>query len=357
MNSDDPSEALIAGSMPSYQELEAGRRYLWCRCGRSKSQPFCDGSHKGTGFQPVAYVAKCDKEEALFCMCKRTGTPPFCDGTHANLPGGYAVETAESIAASKVPWAPELEGGIHRLDGVCYTIRAAATRPANPGPFWIRTLVDSQQGAAWQTQVYVEVRDRPSPILSPSTPAQAILFIAAGSGTVEIGTRRFTVGPLDGVMVLPGEGFRLTADAGGRLQAFVSVCSAAGGLQTVATMPPFNETQPERVACIDAEQRKAMGTRWFQHLVDGKHGAQNAVQFIGHIPQSKASMHRHLYEEAVIIVSGEGVIWNETVRAAVAPGDVIFFPRKHVHSLQCTSPDGMDVLGVIHPGDNPGINY
>jgi hypothetical protein len=36
---------------------------------------------------------------------------------------------------------------------------------------------------------------------------------------------------------------------------------------------------------------------------------------------------------------------------------VIFFPRKHVHSLQCTSPDGMDVLGVIHPGDNPGINY
>ena len=157
-------------------------------------------------------------------------------------------------------------------------------------------------------------------------------------------------------MVLPGEGFRMTASAGA-LQAFVSVCSAAGGLQSVAAMPAFDESQPERVARVDAEQRKAMGSRWFQHLVDGKLGAQNAVQFIGHIPQSKASMHRHLYEEAVIIVSGEGVIWNENVRAAVAPGDVIFFPRKHVHSLQCTSPDGMDVLGVIHPGDNPGINY
>jgi CDGSH-type Zn-finger protein/mannose-6-phosphate isomerase-like protein (cupin superfamily) len=357
MNSDESPEPLIAGTKPSYQELVAGRRYLWCRCGRSKNQPFCDGSHVGTGFQPVAYVAKCDGEEALFCMCKRTGTPPFCDGTHANLPGGYEVETAESVAASTLPWAPEAEGGVRRLDGVCYTIRPAATRPADPGPFWLRTLVGPDSGAAFQTQLYMEVRDQPSPMLAPSAPAQTILFVAGGSGAIEIGARRFTIGPLDGVMVLPGEGFRLTADAGVCLQTFVSVCSAVGGLQKIAAMPPFDETQPERVARIDAQRRKAMGTRFFQHLIDGTHGARNAVQFIGHIPQSKAQMHRHLYEEAVIVVSGEGVIWNENVRAPVAPGDVIFFPRKHVHSLQCTSPTGMDVLGVIHPGDNPGINY
>ncbi|HEY7638655.1 MAG TPA: CDGSH iron-sulfur domain-containing protein [Steroidobacteraceae bacterium] len=356
MNSDEPIEPRIAGSKPSYQELIAGKRYLWCRCGRSKTQPFCDGSHAGTGFQPVAYIAKADKEEALFCLCKRTGTPPFCDGTHANLPGGYAEESAESIAASKVPWAPELDGGVHRLDGTCYTIRAAATRPADPGPFWMRTLVGPDSGAAFQTQLYLEVRDQPSPMLAPRAPTQTIIFIAGGSGTVEIGARTFRVGPLDGVMVLPGEGFRLTAAAGVTLQAFVSVCSVAG-LERIDAMPPFDDTQPSRVACIDEQQRKAMGTRFFQHLVDGKLGADNAVQFIGHIPQSKAEMHRHLYEEAVIVVSGEGVIWNENVRARVAAGDVIFFPRKHVHSLQCTSPDGMDVLGVIHPGDNPGINY
>jgi CDGSH-type Zn-finger protein/mannose-6-phosphate isomerase-like protein (cupin superfamily) len=356
MSSDEPAEPRIAGTMPSYQELVAGRRYMWCRCGRSKSQPFCDGSHAGTGFQPVPYVAKSDREEALFCMCKRTSTPPFCDGTHANLPGGYAEETAESIAASSVPWAPELDGGVYRLDGTCYTIRAAATRPADPGPFWMRTLVGAETGAAHQTQLYLEVRDQPSPALAPRAPAQTILFVAAGSGTVEIGSRRFRAGPLDGVMVLPGEGFRLTADAGVTLKAFVSVCSVAG-LEAIDTLPQFDNTQPVRVACIDEQQRKAMGTRFFQHLVDCRLGARDAVQFIGHIPQSKAKMHRHLYEEAVIIVSGAGVIWNESVRAPVAPGDVIFFPRKHIHSLQCTSPDGMDVLGVIHPGDNPGINY
>lgn len=356
MNSDEPVQPVIAGTMPSYQELVAGRRYMWCRCGRSKTQPFCDGSHAGTGFQPVAYVARSDKEEALFCMCKRTGTPPFCDGTHANLPGGYAEESAESIASSNVPWAPELDGGIHRLDGTCYTIRAAATRPANPGVFWMRTLVGDMTGAAHQTQLYLEVRNQPSPTLAPGAPTQTIVFIAGGSGAVTIGDRRFEVRALDGIMVLPGEAFRLTADAGVCLQAFVSVCSVAG-LHPIATMPPFDASQPERVASIDEQQRKAMGTRFFQHLVDCRLGARDAVQFIGHIPQSKAKMHRHLYEEAVIVVAGEGVIWNENVRARVAPGDVIFFPRKHIHSLQCTSPDGMDVLGVIHPGDNPGINY
>jgi CDGSH-type Zn-finger protein/mannose-6-phosphate isomerase-like protein (cupin superfamily) len=357
MNSDEPCEPLVAGTKPSYQELVAGRRYMWCRCGRSKNQPFCDGSHAGTGFQPVAYIAKCDKEEALFCMCKRTGTPPFCDGTHSNLPGGYGEESAASIAASNVPWAPEVDGGVRRLDEYCYTIRAAATRPANPGPFWMRTLVDAERGAAHQTQIYVEVRDRASPILSAGNAAQTIIFIAAGTGSIEIGTQRFDIGPLDGVMVLPAEGFRLTADTGACLQVFLSAYPVVAGLQTLDTMPPFDASQPERVASVDVQQRHAMGPRFFQHLVDRRLGALNAVQFIGHIPQSKAQMHRHLYEEALVIVSGEGVIWNENVRAPVVPGDVIFFPRKHVHSLQCTSAAGMDVVGVIHPGENPGINY
>jgi CDGSH-type Zn-finger protein/mannose-6-phosphate isomerase-like protein (cupin superfamily) len=357
MNSDEPREPLIAGTKPAYRELVAGQRYLWCRCGRSKNQPFCDGSHAGTGFQPLAYVARHDQEEALFCMCKRTGTPPFCDGTHSNLPGGYGEESAATIAASQVPWAPEVDGGVRRLDEFCYTIRAAATRPENPGPFWMRTLVDAEHGAAFQTQVYVEVRDRPSPILSATAAAQTIIFVAAGSGAVEIGTQRYEIGPLDGVMVLPGEGFRMTADEGVCLQVFVSICPVDAGLRTLAAMPPFDASQPARVAHVDAQRRHAMGPRFFQHLVDRTLGADNATQFIGHIPQSKAQMHRHLYEEALVIVSGEGVIWNENVRAPVVPGDVIFFPRKHLHSLQCTSPAGMDVVGVIHPGDNPGINY
>ena len=64
--------------------VEAGRNYLWCACGRSATQPFCDGSHKDTGLQPVPYKAK-EAKDVWFCGCKSTAKKPFCDGTHNTL--------------------------------------------------------------------------------------------------------------------------------------------------------------------------------------------------------------------------------------------------------------------------------
>jgi len=63
--------------------LEAGS-YWWCSCGRSKNQPFCDGSHEGTDFTPVELVLT-EKSTVSLCGCKRTGNPPYCDGTHETL--------------------------------------------------------------------------------------------------------------------------------------------------------------------------------------------------------------------------------------------------------------------------------
>ena len=65
------------------RDVAAGREYWWCACGRSAGQPFCDGSHEGTGLAPVQYIAPRDRQ-VTFCGCKRTGNPPFCDGSHEN---------------------------------------------------------------------------------------------------------------------------------------------------------------------------------------------------------------------------------------------------------------------------------
>ncbi len=80
-NVDQP---VIADRKPKKVEVEAGETYLWCRCGRSKNQPFCDGSHAGTSFSPKSFQPA-KTESVLLCMCKRSGNAPYCDGTHARL--------------------------------------------------------------------------------------------------------------------------------------------------------------------------------------------------------------------------------------------------------------------------------
>jgi CDGSH-type Zn-finger protein len=69
---------------PYQVALEAGKRYAWCRCGRSQKQPFCDGAHAGTGIEPLLFTAE-RSELALLCGCKDTGDPPYCDGSHMLL--------------------------------------------------------------------------------------------------------------------------------------------------------------------------------------------------------------------------------------------------------------------------------
>lgn len=77
-------EVVITQKEPYVVDVERGKSYYWCACGRSKTQPFCDGSHQGTGLEPVAFKAK-KTETAYLCGCKKTANPPFCDGAHNKL--------------------------------------------------------------------------------------------------------------------------------------------------------------------------------------------------------------------------------------------------------------------------------
>ena len=354
--SDAANSPVIANRKGFYYEVKAGKRYLWCACGRSKTQPFCDGSHVGTGYLPVAFKAERD-EDVIFCGCKHTGTGPFCDGTHSNLPGGYRNDDPDSLENRTVPFVAAGPGPIVKLDGQCYVFATSRATLSPRGSLRYCPVVTPALGALFQSQFYAEVGRGASPVISADE-RHTVLFVTEGEGEVEISGRRFVLSPRTGVYVRPSEAYRVHNGASAPLKFFISNGPGSEDLVWLDDMPTAFEAQyPHRDATVDPSQRHKMAERYYQMLVNREHGSSVVTQFIGNIPLSKAEPHRHLYEEALIFLNGAGVVWTEHFKTTVAAGDVLFLPRKQEHSVQCTTPGGFDIVGVIYPGDNPSINY
>ena len=347
----------IARYKPYYVEPIPGRTYFWCACGLSDKQPFCDGSHKGTGIEPVKFVAPGKPSEVLFCGCKHTSDGVHCDGTHNNLRDAYETDDPDSEDNQTIPLVAVGNDGRAMLDGGCFVASVDKLRRHAEDDFSWAPVIGADTGAIHQSQFFFELENGDSPPIDFGD-RHVLLFVGAGRGSVNIAGRQFSLEPCTGAYVRPGESFALSKSGNTALRVFASVCP----LDDEPGFPPsvrtkFDERLAERIVALEDDNRTEMADRFFQILIGKEQGCTVATQFIGEIPYSKAAVHRHLYEESLIVVSGHGCMWTETGKAPVRSGDVIFLPRKQAHSLQCTSSDGMLVAGVIYPGDNPGINY
>ena len=77
-------KAKVASTTPKMEQLEGGKTYAQCACGKSENQPQCNGAHADSEFTPNVFKAEKSKDAAI-CMCKQTKNPPYCDGSHMSL--------------------------------------------------------------------------------------------------------------------------------------------------------------------------------------------------------------------------------------------------------------------------------
>ncbi len=353
------TKAVVASRKPFLVELNAGRAYAWCACGRSARQPFCDGSHAGTGIEPVRFTAEADRE-AVLCGCKQTGRAPFCDGAHNALTEKYEAASADEIqASSSIPLTPRTGGraGKSPLNGGCYVYSVDPTALSRHGNARLGPVISAADGAHFISQWCLVVEPGTTDVLS-FPDSEVVLFLPVGAAEINISGRQFRVGAETGIFVGKGEAFAVTNAGKSPVTLLLTVCPQCETPQWLKAMPEnFNSAIAERAFGVDPSNREPMADRFYQVLNGEENGSLEVTQFIGEVPCSRAAAHRHLYEEAIMILSGEGFMWTESARAAVAPGDIIFLPRKQIHSLECTSAAGMRLMGAFYPSGSPAVNY
>ena len=352
------SEPNIARKKPYLVEVTEGKTYFWCACGLSKRQPFCDGSHKTTDFAPLKWTATSSGEK-LFCACKHTAAQPFCDGAHNRLSDVYEEAGADDGADARLVDYEATGTGMLRaaLDNGCYVVRVSPGAMQVHGALHIAPVIGAADGATQLSQYAATVERGSSPIMRYPG-CDTVLFVRSGSGVVRIADREFRVAAETGVCVKPGEAFQVANDASEPIVMNVTVCPHCDSPEQLDEMPDvFDDAVPDRVQGVDESKQEAMADRFFQVLIGDKSHATPVTQFIGEIPQSRAAHHRHLYEETITILSGEGYMWTDETKTPVRPGDTIFLPLKQAHSLECTSPEGMRLIGLFYPSMSPAINY
>lgn len=347
------SDPVISSRKPYLTAVKAGKAYFWCACGKSAKQPFCDGSHKDTGFEPVKFVPDEDGE-LLFCGCKRTGAAPICDGSHNALPGKYGEDIDETDAES-IARAP---GGTKTaLDGGCYVLSPAALERSSHGNLAVAPLVTPADGAKFLSAFCFSVVAGDAPPLGFED-SDVVLFLRSGECECCISGRDFALSGRAGLYVRAGESVTIRNTASEPAEWLAVVCPGVEALVGGKTGgAAFDQDYPERVGTLDPGQRTEMGDRFYQVLIGEETGSREVTLFIGEIPQSRAGYHHHLYEEVIGILSGEGYMWTGGKKTPVAPGDVIFLPARQMHALECTSPDGMELMGAFYPAGSPAINY
>jgi quercetin dioxygenase-like cupin family protein len=215
----------------------------------------------------------------------------------------------------------------------------------------LRVLIDTASGSRRLTQVVADIHPGGESAI-PGHPQEEVVYVAEGKAEVRLGSADFALGAGTGFLIPPGASGSLHNPGPGSLR-MVVVVSPPLGMELPA--PATASAAPTLVREAEQESLPAGEDRYFKLLIDPRLGARNVTQFVGFIARSKAPPHTHVYEEAIYILEGEGIVYADDRQSPIRPGTSIFLPPGTPHCLENRSPGTLKLLGVFSPPGSPAV--
>lgn len=172
-----------------------------------------------------------------------------------------------------------------------------------------------------------------------------VLFVASGTGTIDLDGTRHRLEPDTGAFVAAGETYAIENDGDDELT-IVSVTAPA-------EQEPSREHRRVTVRYAEQPTLPATPNREFRYLVNEDVGCPDVTQFVGVIPPGRAPFHSHTYDEVVYVLEGEGFLHLGGEKTPLRPGSCIHLPPLVLHSIENAGTRPMRVLGVFHPSGDP----
>ena len=206
----------------------------------------------------------------------------------------------------------------------------------------IRVVIDRSCGSQRLEQRVV--RFAPGVSQPTALDRQAVLYVVAGRGSLQLETGTHPLEPDAGAYLVAGETFRVENPGPDQL---IAVVVTAPHERTPS--PPERRT----VRFADRPSLPAGSDREFRYLVDGEVGCYDLTQFVGLIAPGRAPMHGHVYDEVIFVLDGRGTLHLDGSETPIGPGSCIYLPPFAEHCLENTGETSMRVVAVFHPAGDP----
>ena len=274
------TSARIADVKPIEVQFQQTEELYWCACGKSDSQPFCDGSHAGSEFTPVAFTGEKD-ETAHLCMCKRTKNPPYCDGSHTALANDAPEPTAPAAADSgdRLPTAQPTPEEPH-VKAIHDLARDGLTKVGHHGPMGAMG-VPRNELPTWDDIQILTAQFARKPLMDDAKVGTELIIGPKARKPLQLDIPLFVSDMSFGALSEEAK----TAMARGAQMAGTGICSGEGG------MLPEEQAENSRyfyeLASAKFGYDEALLTNVQAFHFKGGHGAKTGTG--GHLPGNKVA--------------------------------------------------------------------